>query len=47
MKVYLDDERRTPDGWIGVKSVEECLELLNTKQVSHLSCDNDLGEGMQ
>jgi hypothetical protein len=47
MKVFLDDERPTPEGWISAKSVDECIALLNTKQVSHLSCDNDLGEGMR
>ena len=30
MKVYLDDERPTPPGWIGVRWPEEAIHLLET-----------------
>lgn len=43
MKIYLDDERIAPEGWIRVYTVSEAIEQLKTRQVSHLSCDNDLG----
>jgi hypothetical protein len=43
IKVYLDDERETPDGWTRVYTVDECLRLLQTRTVSHVSLDNDLG----
>ena len=43
MMVYLDDERQTPDGWVRTYSVEETNALLRTRQVTHLSLDNDLG----
>jgi hypothetical protein len=43
MKIFLDDERITPEGWIRTYSVEETIEYLKTRQVTHLSCDNDLG----
>lgn len=44
MKVYLDDEREAPDGWIRTKTVTETLDLLETGQVTHLSLDHDLGD---
>ena len=43
IKVYLDDERETPVGWQRVYTYEECIELLDTEIVSHLSLDHDLG----
>jgi hypothetical protein len=46
MKVFLDDERETPDGWERTRTVEKTLILLRTKEVTHLSLDNDLGEGL-
>lgn len=47
MKIYLDDERETPPGWTRVYTVEQTIEQLLTRQVTHLSLDNDLGEGLQ
>jgi hypothetical protein len=46
MKVYLDDERETPEGFIRTYTVEETIKLLQTRQVEELSLDNDLGEGL-
>lgn len=43
MKVYLDDERVTPEGWIRTHTVQETISKLLTGEVSHLSLDNDLG----
>ena len=43
MRVYLDDTRPTPDGWIGVKTAPEAIALLKTGQVVELSLDHDLG----
>ena len=43
MKVYLDDERPTPEGWVGVKWPDEAIDLLKTGEVTHLSLDHDLG----
>lgn len=45
MKVYLDDERNTPAGWTRTWVVETTVLLLETRGVTHLSLDNDLGEG--
>ena len=44
IKVYLDDERPTPKGWIGVKTPKEVVNLLKTKNVVQLSLDHDLGD---
>ena len=43
MKVFLDDERQPPEGWILVRWPEEAIELLKTNQVTDLSLDHDLG----
>lgn len=44
MKVYLDDERTTPDGWVRVYWPEEAIELLKTGEVVEISLDHDLGD---
>lgn len=44
MKVFLDDERKTPDGWVRTYWPEEVIELLKNAQVSDLSLDHDLGD---
>jgi hypothetical protein len=45
MKVFLDDMRPTPVGWVRTYTVEETMALLETRQVEYLSLDNDLGMG--
>lgn len=47
MKVFLDDERQTPEGWVRTYTVEETIELLKSGEVTDLSLDNDLGEGVE
>jgi len=44
MKVFLDDERPTPTGWIRAYWPDEVIALLNTGQVEELSLDHDLGD---
>lgn len=44
MKVYLDDERPTPEGWVGVRWPAEAIELLQSGQVDEISLDHDLGD---
>ena len=44
MRVYLDDERATPPGWVRVFWPEEAIALLETGQVDELSLDHDLGD---
>ena len=43
MKVYLDDERKPPEGWRLVRWPDEVIELLKMGEVEHLSLDHDLG----
>lgn len=44
MKVFLDDERATPEGWVRTFWPEEVIALLQTGQVTELSLDHDLGD---
>jgi hypothetical protein len=44
MKVYLDDERIAPEGWIQVRWPDEAITLLQTGTVIQLSLDHDLGD---
>lgn len=44
MKVFLDDERPTPEGWVSVRWPEEAIALLETGRVTEVSLDHDLGD---
>ena len=44
MRVYLDDERQTPVGWVRVYWPDEAIELLKTGNVNEISLDHDLGD---
>lgn len=44
MKVYLDDERETPVGWIRVYWPDELITLLQMGEVDEISLDHDLGD---
>lgn len=44
MKVFLDDERQTPEGWVRVYWPDEAIALLHTGEVTHISLDHDLGD---
>ena len=44
MKVYLDDERVAPDGWVQVRWPEDAIRLLKIGNVTELSLDHDLGD---
>lgn len=43
MRVWLDDVRAAPDGWVHVKTPEEAIDLLRSGQVEEISLDHDLG----
>jgi hypothetical protein len=43
VKVWLDDEREAPEGWVHVRTPEEAIELLRAGEVEELSLDHDLG----
>ncbi len=44
MRIYLDDERPAPQGWIPVRWPDEAIALLETGDVVELSLDHDLGD---
>lgn len=44
MKLFLDDERAPPKGWILVRWPQEAIDLLKTNQVEVISLDHDLGD---
>lgn len=44
LRVYLDDERVTPEGWRRTYTAEETIELLKAERVDVLSLDHDLNE---
>ena len=46
MNVFLDDERdwyEFVEGWITVRSYEECISVLQKETIDILSLDHDLG----
>ena len=44
MKLYLDDERKTPVGWVRVFWPDEAIAWLKTEMVTEISLDHDLGD---
>lgn len=44
IKVYLDDERKTPAGWVRAFWPDEVIEYLKSGNVSDISLDHDLGD---
>lgn len=44
MKVYLDDKRETPEGWVRCYWPQEVIDLLKTGNVTEISLDHDLGD---
>ena len=47
VKVYLDDSRPTPPGWVPARSPEEVIRLLEQGDVTELSLDHDLAADAQ
>lgn len=43
MRVFLDDMRDTPPGWVRTFTPEETIDLLETGEVTEVSLDFDLG----
>ena len=44
MKVFLDDCRPTPDGWVAARWPDEVILLLAEGGVTDVSLDHDLGD---
>lgn len=47
MKIFLDDCRPTPEGWVRCYWPSEVIALLETGQVTEVSLDHDLGDADQ
>lgn len=47
IKLFLDDVRPAPEGWMLVTNVEDAKLVLKKYIVTHLSLDHDLGENVQ
>ena len=43
MKVWLDDRREAPAGWVRVDSPSAVIDLLRCRNVEEISLDHDLG----
>lgn len=43
VRLWLDDLRPAPEGWLWVKTVEQAIDVLKQGQVTEASLDNDLG----
>ena len=43
MKIFLDDTRAAPEGWILVRTAREAIAALEAGAVTELSLDHDLG----
>lgn len=44
MKLYVDDIRIAPEGWVQAWNAREAVNFLQTREVTHLSLDHDLGD---
>lgn len=44
IKIWLDDERVAPIGWIWCKTPKEVIEIFNNNKIDIISLDHDLGE---
>lgn len=42
MKIFLDDRRDAPNGWVLVRWPEEVIKYLKTGNVTEISLDHDL-----
>lgn len=43
MRLWLDDVRPAPDGWVWVKTARDAIALLAAVGVAEISLDHDLG----
>lgn len=47
LRVWLDDERQPPEGWVACRWPGEVIALLERGGVSLVSLDHDLGDDTQ
>jgi hypothetical protein len=44
VKIFLDDERQAPNGWVTARWPTEVIALLNAGSVDVVSLDHELGD---
>lgn len=44
MRLWVDDERPVPEGWVGAKTAKEAICILEEQKVEEISLDHDLGD---
>jgi len=42
IKLYVDDIRQAPEGWVLVETVTEAIRLIDTMTVTEISVDHDI-----
>lgn len=42
MKLWVDDIRKEPEGWVRARSVTEAIRILDTMDVEEVSLDHDI-----
>lgn len=42
ISIFLDDYRKAPEGYVLASTIDECIDLLRTCPIEHLSLDHDL-----
>lgn len=42
MKLYVDDLRKCPSGWVLARTITEAIRILATQDVSEVSLDHDI-----
>ena len=47
MKIFLDDTRPAPEGWILAKTAREAQALIQGNEVEEISLDHDLGHDIR
>ena len=47
LKLWVDDIRPAPEGWIWAKDYSEAMIYIRTGNVSQISLDHDLGESSE
>ena len=43
MKLWIDDIRKAPSGWVWVKTSTEAIKMLLSRPIEEISFDHDLG----
>jgi len=44
VKLYIDDTKPIPPGWVGVRSIGDAAFFMRNQTFSAISFDNDMGE---